>query len=165
MPAQSMNKSLKNLTKILPGIAAVIFAVQNVSANQPYLASVGPKPLRFEVVSTNNALFLAELTLPAPKALPQPPMPPPASKSAPEETNAVAEPGPMELFPANPASTPGNPASNMLNMSPKMIDDYFKPTRGDGSDGDFQRGQSIFVPSELRFVPPMPQSRAIYISK
>lgn len=168
MPVHPWNKIVKNLIKIFLGIVAINFAVQKVSGNQPYLASVGPTPLRFELVSTNNALFLEELVLPRLKPKPEPPMPPPAPKAAPEETNSVSTLGPLALFQASLAPTPGNPASNLLNVTPQMIDQYFKPTRGDGSDsgdGGFQRGQSIFVPAELRFVPPMPQSRAIYISK
>lgn len=160
-----MNKILKKLTSIVAGVVALNFAAQKVSANQPYLASVGPTPLRYEIVTTNNALFLAELTLPRLKAKTEPPMPPPAPKPALDETNTMSPAALIPVLPATIASGPGNPASDMLNVTPQMIDEYFKPTSSDGGNGEFRSGQSIFVPAELRFVPPIPESRAIYISK
>src|SRR5580698_9513048 len=160
-----MNKILKSLTGVVLGIVAVNFAVQKVSGNQPYLATVGPAPLRYEIVATNNILFLEELTLPRLKVQKQPPMPPPAPKAAPDETNAMDTPEMIPVLPANIAPAPRNPASDMLNVTPQMIDEYFKPASSDGGSGEFRSGQSILVPAELRFVPPIPESRAIYISK
>jgi hypothetical protein len=141
----------------------------------PYLALVGPPDLRFEVTATNNPLFTAELVLPK-QILSAPPEP-----AVPGETNAVgngagqglnagaAEYGSAKTGgAAKNTGQAGDAASDLLNIQPQMVTEYLKPDQNvfpDAEPGSFQRGQSIMVPVELGFVPPIPGSRAIYISK
>jgi hypothetical protein len=164
-----MSKILKKVRKIILGLAVVFFAVQKVTSGEPYLKSAGPPALRIAMAVTPNPFILMELKLPTPTTNAPPPMPVPPPKPADTDAQNEVPPGMMGPFPANFSPSPQNPASGMLNMTPQMIDEYFKPRRrGDGTnDSDaFQPGDTIFVPAELGFVPPMPaQSRAIYISK
>jgi hypothetical protein len=57
----------------------------------------------------------------------------------------------------------------LLSIMPRMMTDYLKPIRNGGAGDDsseYQPGDTIFVPTELGFVPPMPaHSRAIYRSR
>lgn len=96
-------------------------------------------------------------------------MPPPAPKPVPQDAQVATPPEEVVPFPANIAPAIPNPASDVLSVTPQMINEYFKPNRrddGSGGPNPFQSGDTIFVPAELGFVPPMPaQSRAIYTSK
>ena len=171
-----MKKKLDVLIRkgIFPVMAMLLLAMQSASGGEAYLASIGPPPLRFEYVDNNNALFISELALPQPKPAVQPPMPQPQPEAK-ADTNSVAGgivPGAengVPIFPGPAKNAPGflSPASDMLSITPQMISEYFKPSRaeGDSEPGPFQHGQSIFVPAELGFVPPAPESRAIYNSK
>jgi hypothetical protein len=163
--------------------AVAILAARPGFAGEPYLASVGPPPLRFEVVATDNALFLSKLELPKPKPVPQPAIAPPPFSEASKHTEIAGGPGmnvpsaagnglPVPAVPAITAATPPNAASDLLNITPQMINDYFRPSQIQGppsSTMPFQPGQPIFVPAELGFVPPTPpvigNSQAIYQSK
>ena len=142
-----------------------------------YLSEVGPPPLRFAVQTTPNSLILEELELPKPKA-PEPiALPKPtAGGKAPEQgqnaadANTAGDQAGILGDPAKNAANFSNPASEMLNVTPQMLTQYLKPNRGEGSgadeSGQYQPGQSILVPAELGFVPPLPGgNRAIYISK
>ena len=158
-------------------MAMVFLAMQSASGSEAYLISIGPPPLRFEYVDNNNAVFLAELALPNPKAVVQPPMPAPQAGAQSNANNVaggiVASPSTtlngVPLLPpmGNNLPAPGSSASDMLSINPQMISDYFKPYRAEGAPepGPFQHGESIFVPAELGFVPPASGSRAIYNSK
>ena len=172
--AMKINLDVLTRKGIIPVMAIVSLATLSASGGEAYLASIGPPPLRFEYVDNNNALFLSELALPQPKPVVQPPMPPPQPEAK-AETNSVtggiapgAENG-VPIFPGPAKNAPGflSPASDMLSITPQMINEYFKPSRaeGDAEPGPYQHGQSIFVPAELGFVPPTPESRAIYNSK
>jgi hypothetical protein len=67
---------------------------------------------------------------------------------------------------AGNAGASPNSASDMLSITPQMINEYFKPNREDNEEaGPLRHGDTIFVPAELGFVPPTPESRAIYQSK
>jgi hypothetical protein len=171
-----MNKILNALTRngIVPAMEMVLLAMQSVSGAESYLKSVGPPPLRFEYVDNNNTLFLSELALPRLKPVAQPPMPPPQPAANPETNSATsgtavgAENGvPILPGPAKNAPYPDSSASDMLSITPQMISEYFKPKQPESAPepSPFQRGQSIFVPAELGFVPPTSGSRAIYHSK
>jgi hypothetical protein len=169
-----MNKILNvfNRKGIIPAMAMLFLAIQSVSGEEAYLKTVGPPPLRFQFVDTSNSLFLQELALPKPRPVEQPPMPKPQAEAAPETHIATSGPvlgsmGPFSPGPGNNALSPGGSASDMLSISPQMISDYFKPYRAEGATEPSldQRGQILFVPAELGFVPPMAGSRATYNSK
>ncbi len=160
-------------------LAIGLFAPQAKSSDTPYLKLVGPTPLRFEVVIPNTPLFIKELALPKPnnrdaqeaattnKAA--------ADKDGSKQAAGSAEGDAAENSwgsfggPEKNAGNGANAASGMLNITPRMITEYLKPDRSEDPNagaGSFQPGQSILVPAELGFVPPMPGgSRAIYISK
>jgi hypothetical protein len=169
----AMKKNLNALigNGIIPAMVMLFLAMQSVSGEEAYLKSVGPPPLRFQYVDNSNSLFLQELALPTPRPVEQPPMPKPQAEAAPETHIATSGPvGPLGPFfpgPGNNALSPGGSASDMLSITPQMISDYFKPYRAEGADdpGANQRGQTLFVPAELGFVPPMAGSRATYNSK
>jgi hypothetical protein len=174
-----MNKTsnVPNWNLIIPVMATVLLAMQGVSSAEGYLAAIGPVPLRFAYVDNNNALFLSELAPPKLKPVIQPPMPPPQTNAQPETVVADSPPlaglfGPVSGVPLSPGPERnghdrGSSASDMLNITPQMISEYFKPSRAEGESepSPFQHGESIFVPAELGFVPPTPGSRAIYNSK
>jgi hypothetical protein len=76
-------------------------------------------------------------------------------------------PAPMAV-PTVPVGVSSNSASNMLSVTPQMINDYFKsnPTEPAPAPSQYQPGQAIMVPQELGFVPPtIPQSQSSYTSK
>jgi hypothetical protein len=171
--AMSKISKIETFGKITLAMVIGLFATEAKSSNTPYLKLVGPPPLRFEVITPNSPLFIAELALPKPN-----------NDNAVEETatNNLAADGNetkpavgsteanMDGIlggPAKNAVNPANAASDMLNITPQMITEYLKPDRSEAPEaGQFQPGQSILVPAELGFVPPMPGgSRAIYISK
>ena len=169
-----MNKifNAPNRKEIVLVLAMVLLAMPGVSRGEAYLRVFGPPPLRFAYVDNNNAVFLAELALPKAKPVEEPPMPAPLA----DATNNVAggtvstpsttlDGTPLLPFPAKNLPAGGRSASDMLSLKPEMISDYFKPFRAEGgADPDsFQPGETIFVPTELGFVPP--GSRAIYNSK
>lgn len=161
-------------------MAVGALAVQTVTAAGPYMQAVGPAPLRFEMVRAPNPLILAELALPKPVVAETPAVPMPTNTpSATTNSGAVTYTAGVPITgnnstgvfgtPAENAAGLANPASDLLNITPQMIDEYFKSNRrGAPSDesGDYQHGQSILVPAELGFVPPLPsQSRASYQSR
>jgi hypothetical protein len=71
--------------------------------------------------------------------------------------------------PMAPTGVSTNSASNMLSMTPQMINDYFKPNSTEPAPGgatQYQPGDTIMVPQELGFVPPTSsQSQSTYTSK
>jgi hypothetical protein len=170
---------LRIFSQIILAAALGLIVIKAHSSQAPYLRLVGPPPLRFEVITPKSPLFIKELALPKPdsenttdeemtnKAA--------ADNSATNSAASSAKGGPGGIFDqllagsAKNAANPTNAASDLLNVTPQMIDEYLKPGRGESPDagaGQFQAGQSILVPAELGFVPPMPgESRAIYISK
>lgn len=163
-------------TAILNAVAIGFLAAFRAAGSDAYLETVGPPPLRFESVSPNNAQIIAELTLPKAKAIESPAMPSaPATSSAGVTLSATGdgiEPIPENhrggIFGRGEKNAGGrfNSASELLSITPQMIDDYFKPTGTDvGGSTSFQPGQTIFVPAELGFVPPASGSRATYTSK
>lgn len=169
-----MNKfsNLQNFLGLLLAMGVALPATQAKCGCKPYLPLLGPSPLRFEVAVAESPLILAELTLPKPKAsepIPLPKTPPAGNGTASAVVNVAG--GPMGIFggPANNAEGPLNPASDMLNVSPQMIAQYLKPNRSEpppAAPSQFQPGQSILVPAELGFVPPMPGgNRQIYMNK
>jgi len=150
-----------------------LFAGQAKSDGEPYLRVVGSPPLRFEVQAVESPLIMGELALPKPKGIEAPALPeaPAASQGTGSAVvNMAGNPTGIFGSPANNSASGANPASDMLNVNPQMITQYLKPNRSESHDGGapspFQPGQSILVPAELGFVPPMPGgNRAIYISK
>lgn len=151
------------------GWAAVILAATNALAGEPYLKLVGPPPLRFQVFA-NNPVFLAELALPKP-IVPKPTEVTILTNTPVTQTNITSSSA-AESQTIVAGGTPNNsggmadPASNMLPITPQMINQYFKPdSMGTPSSesNPFQRGQRIMIPAELGFVPPTPgRGHAIY---
>jgi hypothetical protein len=173
-----MNKILTTLVwvGILLGMGGNLFAGPNKSEGLPYLPVVGPPPLRYEAKPVENPLILAELALPKPQVF-EPEMLPLAPLTGDQSSDVAPSAGanvagnPAGIFPGPAINSEygTNPASGMLNLTPKMIAEYLKSNR-ESHDGNeqspFEPGQSILVPAELGFVPPMPSGdRAVYNSK
>lgn len=160
--------------KIFFAAVAVFFALQKIQGKDLYLALVGPPSLRFEEAATNDEAFTRELALPVPSDTNAPVSIDSTNSAA--ATNAV----PGSKLPNSGAAgknSPGNlsgaaknakgntnPANNLLSTVPQMINPYLKPNGSTENDtSSYQPGDTIFVPPELGFVPPMPgQSRATY---
>ena len=166
---------IKTFGEIILALAIGLFATEAKCSDTPYLRLVGPPPLRFEVIAPKSPLFIVELVLPKPHN---------ANVADDDATNtpAVAKPAPSSTGvdaagfsdgflggPAKNAANPASAASDMLNITPQMFTKYLKPDSSEDPNdgaGQFQPGQSILVPAELGFVPPLPGgNRAIYISK
>jgi hypothetical protein len=165
--------------KFFPAVVMAISPLQKLQGGQLYLTIVGPPPLRFEAAATNDPVFIAELTLPKPgdttttvSILPtnSTAASPPASVQN-ESKNLPASTSAPEFLSDAAKSAEGlvGPASNLLSIMPRMMTEYLKPIRAAGAGDDsnaYQPGETIFVPAELGFVPPMPdQNRAIYRSR
>jgi hypothetical protein len=177
--------SKARLGGIISVLATQVLASDSLG-NNGYLQSVGPPPMRFEAVATNDSWFLSKLALPKPKAAV------PSNNAAPatEPTNAaevVRDANPERAVPAKTKQVPvvavtkvkenstnSTPsASDMLTITPQMINEYFKPAPAEAAGSptnSLPPGATIFVPAELQFVPPtlsVPStgSRAIYQSQ
>jgi hypothetical protein len=161
--------------KFFPGVVMAFLALQKVHGEGLYLAIAGPPPLRFEAPAANDPVFIKELSLPKPNdnAATVTVLPPdsdarPAAEATTNNVSTGGSPGVLSGAAKNAAGNAG-PASNLLSIMPRMMTDYLKPIRGGGAgddSSDFQPGDTIFVPTELGFVPPMPgHSRAIYRSR
>jgi hypothetical protein len=180
-----MSKITKALIfgEIILALVIGILAAQSAQGRQPYLPLVGPPPLRLEMPATNTPAILAELALPMPESETDtnqdttktaanknelPFAPPPILPAA---TLAAANMYKKETVvdTAQGAPPTPNPASNMLNIAPQMYNQYFMPTPGGGAvagPNGYQTGDTVLVPAELGFVPPLPpQSRAVYKSQ
>jgi hypothetical protein len=156
--------------KFFFGAVIVFFALQKMQGD-PYLNLIGPPPLRFEVIATNNPVFEKELALPMPKDDNAPAdISPTNTPSAPAQSssNGVSGAQSPKVFlsdAAKNAKRPVNPANNLLSTEPQMINQYLQPDRNADANA-YQPGDTIFVPAELGFVPPMPvENRAIYQSR
>jgi hypothetical protein len=163
--------------KILPGVIMAFLALQKMQGEEMYLALVGPPPLRFEAAAVNDPVFIGELMRPkqadtqatvvilptnAPSVVT-------ASVTASSTSSNVSKsdlaPG-ILIDAAKRAEGLDDPASNLLSIMPRMMTEYLKPIRNEGGGDTYQSGDTIFVPAELGFVPPMPgQNRAIYQSR
>ncbi|HEV2452985.1 MAG TPA: hypothetical protein VGY98_01905 [Verrucomicrobiae bacterium] len=156
------------------------FALQKMQGEEMYLALVGPPPLRFEPAAVNDPVFIGELMRPKPAGtqatvtiLPTnaPSVTASVTSSSASSNVSRSDPPPGSLTDAaKRAEGLGGPASNLLSIMPQMMTEYLKPIRNEGggdTGGDtYQPGDTIFVPAELGFVPPMPgQNRAIYQSR
>ena len=174
-----MNKisELRILSEMTLAMAIGLFATLECGGD-PYLAAAGPPLLRFEVITTNSPLFTAELVLPKQKISEPPALAVAGGTNAAENASGqelnVAGGGAAEYVAgitggaARNTGNAANAASELLNITPQMISKYLKPEQSEipaAGPGPFQRGQSIMVPAELGFVPPMPGNRAIYTSK
>jgi hypothetical protein len=166
---------IQRFGKFFPGIVIAFLALQKVHGEGLYLAIVGPPPLRFEAPAANDPVFIKELTLPKPDetAATLTVLPPDSEAKPPAggATNNVSTAAGSGGLGGAAKNAPGkvHPASNLLSTMPRMMTDYLRPIRGGGAGDDsseFQPGDTIFVPTELGFVPPMPgHSRAIYQSR
>lgn len=144
-----------------------------------YLAIVGPPPLRFEAAASSDPVFIGELALPKPRetkttVIILPTNSPAATATVPIQgvSNNVLTAGSSSSFLSDAAKSAeglNGPASNLLSIMPRMMTEYLKPIRVGAAADDsntYQPGETIFVPAEPGFVPPMPgQSRAIYRSR
>lgn len=169
------------------------FAAREIHANSAYLPSVGPPPLRFQMVSMLNPLLAAKLF---------PPLFPPKTNSvantntaeeevamkpinnqavsntnliAPANTNVAtaatnATVLPMAMtdtnIPLQPLGSILSPssASDLLTVTPQMLIEYLKPVQA-GTN----QTEGVVAPAAVQFVPPTPavpaESRAIYKSQ
>ena len=181
-----MSKITKALIfgEIILALVIGILAAQSAQGRQPYLPLVGPPPLRLEMPATNTPAILAELALPMPESETDtnqdttktaanknelPFAPPPILPAA---TLAAANMYKKETVvdTAQGAPPTPNPASNMLNIATaRCITNILCPLPGGGAvagPNGYQTGDTVLVPAELGFVPPLPpQSRAVYKSQ
>ena len=176
-------------------IAAVLFFAHAAQGERAYLPVVGSPPLRFMAINTNDFVFKAKFsdatakpvntnssaanaaTLPAvqptnnveaarqiPAAIAEAQRP--SEKMQPvEDENKNAAEGYNPDF-----SSPS--ASDMLTVTPQMINQYLRPGRyrgGNGTNEFDQPGAVVFVPAQMQFTPPAPknsaESQAIYRSQ
>lgn len=160
--------------KFFPAVAMAIFALQKVHGAELYLPIVGPPPLRFEPPATINPDIISELALPEPKdtratvtILPPESRAKPSVQSATNNVLTAASPSGFLSDAAKTAEGLTGPASNLLSIMPRMMTEYLKPVGNAADDSSsYQPGDTIFVPAELGFVPPIPgQNRAIYRSR
>jgi hypothetical protein len=158
--------------KFFPGLVMAFFALQKVQGGGLYLAIVGPPPLRYEAPAMDDPVFIGELSLPKPKdTKTSVTILPPDSKSnssVQSTTNDVVAASPSGSMSDAAKSAEGlaAPASNLLSIMPRMMTEYLKPIQAADDSNSYQAGDTIFVPVELGFVPPIPgQNRAIYQSR
>jgi hypothetical protein len=191
-----MNKHKKTHRFVITFLVMVsMVSIEETPAAGAYLSSLGPPPLRFQVATTNNALFLSELTLPKPVLEKVADTNPPAATQTTNTGESAKVSSPASLTVAdtnqikdkivaamavtnaekNPTNNPvvsSAAASDLLTVTPQMINEYLKPPPSEvdtNQSSPFQSGMAILVPAELGFTPPMPQasgeSRAIYKSQ
>ena len=174
---------------------AGLFFAPEAQGERAYLPAVGPPPLYFMAATTNyfvfdpKALVLAAkskntnssvaspATIPATNATNtiEASSPAPATATDAQRSAAMAIPSMVDEN-KNPAqrynsdfSSPA--ASDLLTVTPQMINEYLKPGRSrSGSGNQFdQPGVVVFVPAEMQFQPPAPktgtESRATYRSQ
>jgi hypothetical protein len=159
--------------KFFPGLVMAFLALQKVQGGGLYLAIVGSPPVRYESPAMNDPVFIEELSLPKPKdTKTSVTILPPDSKansSVQSTTNdvvAAASPSGSMSDAAKSAEGLAAPASNLLSIMPRMMTEYLKPIQTADDSSPYQAGDTIFVPVELGFVPPIPgQNRAIYQSR
>jgi len=167
---------------MIGAIIASLFAVHEARGVGAYLPIVGPPPLRFQAVITNHFLFnlesfeaaeisneVAQITAPAANATNSPAVANPISISS-AKTNQVSaatdEKNNLETQAISPISS--SSASDLLTVTPQMITDYLQPAqKGNGwANRRNQSDTSVFVPLEMQFAPPTPntavKSEAIY---
>ncbi|HLH53409.1 MAG TPA: hypothetical protein VKY92_07320 [Verrucomicrobiae bacterium] len=159
-------------------IAVACFWAPLLSGSEGYLARLGPPPLRFEVSTQPKGQFswpvpLSRTNSTAGNAVA---MPPPAgtdtnsesinssssaysTNNAPSDTAGIAQPG---VIPPPGVDTNTFSASNLLNVTPQMLADYFKSTVDNAS----RYSTNSVNGAEIQFNPPLPpvkpSSEAIY---
>lgn len=174
---------------VIGAIIANIFAIheaRGVNALNAYLPIVGPPPLRFQAVITNHFVFnlasfeatedsveasntTAQLAAPATNAASIKAVSAPIFVSS-AKTNQVSAAPDEKNNSETPVISPISPssASDLLTATPEMITDYFQPAQKAGGwvNRRNQSDNSVFVPLEMQFTPPMPnasvKSEAIY---
>jgi hypothetical protein len=164
---------IRRFGKFFPAVVVVFLALQKVHGEGLYLALVGPPPLRFDSAAAIDPVVMGELALPEPKdtkatitILPPESKAKPSVESATNSVTTAANPsGSLSDAAKSAEGLPGS-APYMLSIMPRMMTEYFKPNRSADDSGSYQPGDTIYVPAELQFVPPMPgQNRAIYESR
>jgi hypothetical protein len=158
--------------KFFTAVVVAFLALQKVQGEELYLAIVGPPPLRFEPPPADDPEFIRELTLPKPKdttatvsILPADSTATPSVQDATNNVQTAASPPAFLSDAAKSAEGLTGPASNLLSIMPRMMSEYLKPVGAGDDSSSYQPGDTIFVPAELGFVPPIPQNRAIYQSR
>jgi hypothetical protein len=150
----------------LPYIAlAMLMACDCSQAGaMPYLAAIGPVPLRFESVVPAK-VFSWEPSSPITIQAPPPPVvfkylaPKPVVEVTTNQALSVAIPADTSTN----SVPPPHSANDLLVVTPEMLVDYFKP----GGNATNQPDSRVLAP--VGFTPPpsvtSPSSQAIYISK
>jgi len=176
-------------------IMAGLFFAHEAQGERAYLPTVGSPPLRFVAEATNYFVYDPKSMVLAAKpkdtnSTVTSPMTSPMANA----TNGVesSSQNPMAATDAQRPSTmvssmlnenkgssqrynsdfsPGA-ASDLLTVTPQMINEYLKPGRykpGNGTNQFDQPGAVVFVPAEMQFRPPAPknstESQATYRSQ
>ena len=172
-------------------IVAGMVVVHPVQGAIAYLASIGPAPIRFELVTdadvTLNWKPLRLALQPAQKAA----IPTPDSKTMTNVTNdaglkllsssatndtiivssaSAANPGEKNNSDMSPGSVmlPGQTDDSSSPVTPQILAGFFKPAPGGKNPGGKNStGAALFMPAEIGFTPPSAkpatESRATYI--
>ena len=177
--------SSRKFIRVIGAIIAGLFATQEARVVGEYLPIVGPPPLRFQAVITNDFVFnlepseAAEEPVETSNTVAQPDAP------AVNVTNIIAVSNSISLSSAetNQASvvtdetnnyeTPvispdsSSSASDLLTVSPQMITEYLQPAqKARGWNNRRNQDTAVFVPLDMQFAPPTTnapvQSEAIY---
>jgi hypothetical protein len=170
---------------IIVGMFAV-FGARGVNVLNAYLPIVGPPPMRFQAVITNHFHFNLESFEATEESVETSNTVTQLDASAANATNSPAVSNPIFVSSAktnqvsaatdekNNSETPtispisSSSASDLLTVTPQMITDYLQPAqKGNGwANRRNQSDTSVFVPLEMQFAPPTPntavKSEAIY---
>jgi len=164
-------------------IAAGLVATPGWCGAVAYLPSIGPAPLRFELVLPPDMAMAWKSSTPAAVAA----VPAPAAETMTNANNAAAlktipttvtntiiavsapateplEKTNLEAI-AGPLNLPVQPDDASSPIASQLLAEFFKPA----SDGKTLAGTAVFTPVEIGFTPPSvksaPESRAIYKSQ
>lgn len=140
-----------------------IILMPDARGGDAYLPRIGPAPLRIATAKRISAPKPVFFPVPEPAPETKPSEPPiPVSTNSTEITKPIMEKAPpLEMNPAKTVEETNLtfPADNLLNTTPNMLIDYFKPLPGVTNSG-----VSIVLPADVNFMPPIPKesSRATY---
>lgn len=162
----------RHSTGVICLIVAGLFFVREVSAARAYLRVVGPPPLRFQAMTTNDFVYDPKLFSLEPKLAET--VSNAVNQIAATATNAdnsvaispsVTNVNPVAVSPEIAADEGKNSAphfnfnfatasaSDLLTVTPQMITQYLKPEANATNSLD-RPGAVVFVPAEMQFSPP-----------
>jgi hypothetical protein len=169
-------------------IMAGMFALFSARGATPYLPETGPAPLRFETAPSADAVLKWKpllLTPVQPETNTNPPAP--AANISVDATNAsdvvvsktdsapvantnslvasvtnapapvaVSEENSNTAAAVNVTPLPAGSENSVNPVTPQILAEFFKPGRG-GKNGN---NAVVFVPADIQFTPPVPQSQS-----